>query len=68
MHPDPGGMIATQAQYSLEPQSTDAILLPDNMPDCPKPQLERLSRVLKDGAGGYGCLEIALTATVQISL
>ncbi len=48
MQPSPGGLVTSQAQYPLQPQSADAVLLRGHPPHRPKPKHERGVRILED--------------------
>src|SRR5579875_2351085 len=48
MQPSPGGLVTSQAQYPLQPQSADAVLLCGHPPYRPKPKHERGVRILED--------------------
>ena len=46
--------IAAQPQNPLQPQSAGTVFLTGQMPDRPKPKLERLARVVENRSGGGG--------------
>src|SRR5579859_7302421 len=53
MQPSPGRLVAPQAQYALQPQSTDAVLLRRYPPHRPKPKGERGVGILEDRSGRH---------------
>jgi len=65
MKPYPYGFISPEPQNSLESHGTHSILLTDYVPNRPKPQLKRFSRVLENGPSRYGGLIPASRAMVQ---
>ena len=59
MEPGPSGLVTAQAEYSLHPQSTDAMLLVRHIPHRLKPKPQRLARTLEDRPRGRRCLTLA---------
>src|ERR1700683_3277536 len=53
MQPSPGRLVAPQAPYALQPQSTDAVLLRRYPPHRPKPKGERGVGILEDRSGRH---------------
>ena len=43
-----GRLVTAEAKNTLQPQSTDAVLLVGDIPHCHEPHSQRLSGVLKD--------------------
>ena len=67
MKPSPSGSIASKSQNPLKTQGTDSILLADYIPHSPKPEPQRLDRVLKDGSSNNRCLEVAMPTSIKPS-
>src|SRR5260370_11142761 len=62
----PGGLIAAQAENTLQAQSTDAILLAGDLPHCAEPDRQGQVTVLKNGSRGDRHLIPAIAAKPPI--
>lgn len=51
VEPRPGGLVAAQAEHTLEPKRVGPILLARQFPHRQEPKAQRLSSALEDGAG-----------------
>ena len=60
-------LVAAQSRNPLDSQGTGPCLLAGHQPDPPKPQRERLMRVLEEGPGRHRRLMPALGAMQQVS-
>jgi hypothetical protein len=60
MEPSPRGLVASQAQHTLQSKGARPVLLAARPPDCPKPLGKGGSGVLKYRSGGDRDLEAAL--------
>ena len=65
--PYPNGFIPLESQNTLKSQSTDAVLLTNNIPHGPKPQSERLSRTLKYRSRCYRGLKSTALTMIQLA-
>jgi len=68
LKPDPYSFITWQPKDFLKSQRADAGFLAGHMPDGPKPQTQRFSGVLENGACGDRDLIIAMTTAIKASL
>ena len=68
MQPCPSRMIAAEAQYPLQPEGTDTVLLAHHVPDRAEPQFQWLLGILKYRTGGNRGLKSAVGTFIQISI
>src|SRR5271157_5141505 len=65
VQPGPGRLVTAEAKNTLQPQSTDAVLLVGDIPHCHEPHAQRLSGVLKDRPSRQRRLPLAPLAVQQ---
>ena len=65
VQPTPGGFIAPQSQYVLQPQCAGSAFLTCHTPHCAKPEPQRLAGVLQDRSRRDRGLIVASGALIQ---
>src|SRR5271165_5912314 len=65
VQPGPRRLVTSEAKNTLQPQSTDAVLLVGDIPHCHEPHAQRLSGVLKDRPSRQRRLPLAPLAVQQ---
>jgi len=65
MQPRPSRSVAAKAQNTLQPQGAYSLFLIRDIPNGPKPQLKRFSRILKYGSCCYRGLKMAFFTFVK---
>src|SRR2546426_5318731 len=68
VQPCPGGEVAAQTQYALQPQGAGSILLRRHPPDGPEPHRQRFPRILEDRARRQRRLVLAASADQQVAV
>jgi len=65
VQPHPSGSVTSQPQRPLKPKGADPMFLIRHIPHSPEPNVQRFSRILKDGAGRHRSLQAAFLAVEQ---
>ena len=65
VQPNPGGSVTAQSQDTLQAKSANSVFLIRYVPDGPKPKLQWLPRILKNGPRCYRTLMLAFLAVIK---